>query len=191
VAERPYEHYSEAELLDLRRNLESSSRAVDREMKKYGRDAGGSFWEYEPYKEMEAKKGRIWDGISAVNAEFSERRQKRASTPRQAAASKPPAGWYKDPQREGGLRWWDGQAWTEHRKDASEPEPPTATGVVKWFNDEKGYGFITPSAGGADVFVHFSGIQGAGRRTLAEGATVQYGVVQGPKGPQAVNVRPV
>ena len=60
-------------------------------------------------------------------------------------------------------------------------------GVVKWFNESKGYGFIQ-RASGEDVFVHFSAIQGDGYRSLAEGATVEFDVEQGPKGLQAVNV---
>ena len=64
-----------------------------------------------------------------------------------------------------------------------------ATGTVKWFNDAKGFGFITPSDGSKDVFVHFSGIAGDGFKTLAEGANVEFEVEQGPKGPQAQNVR--
>jgi CspA family cold shock protein len=64
-----------------------------------------------------------------------------------------------------------------------------ATGVVKWFNDEKGFGFITPDEGGQDAFVHFSAIQGDGFRTLVEGARVEYDLGEGPKGPQATNVR--
>ena len=60
-------------------------------------------------------------------------------------------------------------------------------GVVQWFNDSKGYGFIQ-QANGEDVFVHFSEIQGDGHRTLAEGAAVEFDVQQGPKGLQAVNV---
>lgn len=63
-----------------------------------------------------------------------------------------------------------------------------ATGTVKWFNESKGFGFITPEDGGADVFVHFSAIQGKGFKTLLEGQAVTYDVEQGPKGPQAANV---
>ena len=62
------------------------------------------------------------------------------------------------------------------------------TGTVKWFSDEKGFGFITPEDGGKDLFVHFSGIAGSGFRTLAEGAKVSYDAETGPKGPKAVNV---
>jgi cold shock protein len=64
-----------------------------------------------------------------------------------------------------------------------------ATGVVKWFSDEKGFGFITPDDGGKDAFVHFSGIAGDGFRTLAEGAKVEYELGESAKGPQATNVR--
>ncbi len=61
-------------------------------------------------------------------------------------------------------------------------------GTVKWFNDSKGFGFITPEDGSKDCFVHFSAIQGSGFRTLAEGAKVEFDVVQGQKGPAAENV---
>jgi CspA family cold shock protein len=66
-----------------------------------------------------------------------------------------------------------------------------ATGTVKWFSDEKGYGFITPDDSGKDLFVHHSAIQSDGYRSLAEGAKVQYDAEQGPKGPQAVNVQAI
>jgi len=65
------------------------------------------------------------------------------------------------------------------------------TGTVKWFSDEKGYGFITPDDGSKDVFVHFKAIEGEGFRTLAENAKVSYEVEDGPKGPAASGVRPV
>ncbi|HEY9199911.1 MAG TPA: cold-shock protein [Gammaproteobacteria bacterium] len=63
-----------------------------------------------------------------------------------------------------------------------------ATGTVKWFNESKGFGFIAPSDGSADVFVHFSAIEGKGFKTLAEGQTVSYEVEKGPKGLQATRV---
>jgi CspA family cold shock protein len=66
-----------------------------------------------------------------------------------------------------------------------------ATGTVKWFNAEKGFGFISQDDGGADVFVHFSAITGEGYRELREGQKVDYEVTQGQKGPQAQNVRPM
>ncbi|MGD8346123.1 MAG: cold-shock protein [Lysobacterales bacterium] len=65
-----------------------------------------------------------------------------------------------------------------------------ATGTVKWFNESKGFGFISPTEGGKDVFVHFSAIKADGFRTLAEGQAVEFDVEDGPKGPQASNVTP-
>ena len=64
-----------------------------------------------------------------------------------------------------------------------------ATGTVKWFNAEKGFGFIEREGGGPDVFVHYSAITGSGYRELQEGQKVEFEVVQGQKGPQADNVR--
>jgi CspA family cold shock protein len=65
-----------------------------------------------------------------------------------------------------------------------------ATGKVKWFNDAKGFGFITPDGGGEDLFAHFSAIQGSGFKTLKEGQAVSFDVTTGPKGKQAANIRP-
>jgi CspA family cold shock protein len=66
-----------------------------------------------------------------------------------------------------------------------------ATGTVKWFNESKGFGFITQNEGGEDVFVHFSAIEGSGFKTLTEGQVVSYEVGTGPKGLQAQNVQPI
>ena len=66
-----------------------------------------------------------------------------------------------------------------------------ATGTVKWFSDEKGYGFITPDEGSKDLFVHFSNIGGEGFKTLSEGARVEYEAREGQKGPEATDVVPI
>ncbi|GGS12665.1 cold-shock protein [Streptomyces virginiae] len=66
-----------------------------------------------------------------------------------------------------------------------------ATGIVKWFNSEKGFGFIQQDDGGPDVFVHFSAIETTGFKSLEENARVEYSVSQGPKGPQAEKVVPL
>ncbi len=66
-----------------------------------------------------------------------------------------------------------------------------ATGTVKWFNAEKGFGFIAPDEGGADVFAHFSAINSSGYRSLEENQKVEFDVTQGPKGPQASSITPL
>jgi CspA family cold shock protein len=65
------------------------------------------------------------------------------------------------------------------------------TGTVKFFNNDRGFGFITPATGEKDVFVHFSNITGTGHKSLEDGQQVEFDVAQGPKGPEAQNVRPV
>lgn len=67
----------------------------------------------------------------------------------------------------------------------------TQTGTVKWFNESKGFGFIAPDDGGKDLFAHFKEIQGSGFKTLTENQSVAFEVTQGPKGPQASNIRSV
>jgi len=64
-----------------------------------------------------------------------------------------------------------------------------ATGTVKWFNDDKGFGFITPDEGAEDLFVHHSGVSGEGFRSLSEGMKVSYDTEAGDKGPKAINVK--
>jgi CspA family cold shock protein len=66
-----------------------------------------------------------------------------------------------------------------------------ANGTVKWFNDAKGYGFITPDDGGKDLFAHFSAVQGNGFKSLKENQKVSFDVSSGPKGPQATNIKPL
>jgi len=65
---------------------------------------------------------------------------------------------------------------------------PKTTGTVKWFNDAKGFGFVTPDDGGEDLFAHFSSIQMNGFKTLKEGQKVAFEIIQGPKGKQALNI---
>ncbi|TMG86524.1 MAG: cold-shock protein [Betaproteobacteria bacterium] len=66
-----------------------------------------------------------------------------------------------------------------------------ATGTVKWFNDSKGFGFITPDGGGKDLFAHFSAIQGEGHKSLRENQKVSFEVTNGPKGAQATSIKPL
>ena len=92
--------------------------------------------------------------------------------------------------KSGGCVWIRG---SDDRHQRSRPfivgrKEGMATGTVKWFNDAKGYGFITPDDGGEDLFAHFSAIQMNGFKTLKEGQKVQFEVVQGPKGKQASNI---
>jgi CspA family cold shock protein len=72
-----------------------------------------------------------------------------------------------------------------------ERQQDMATGTVKWFNDAKGYGFITPDGGGKDLFAHFSAIQGSGFKSLKDGQKVSFDVTTGPKGDQATNIKPL
>jgi cold shock protein len=72
-----------------------------------------------------------------------------------------------------------------------QKEQIMASGTVKWFNSEKGFGFISQDDGGADVFVHYSAIASSGYRSLDENQKVEFDLTQGPKGPQAENVRPL
>ncbi len=71
---------------------------------------------------------------------------------------------------------------------AVQGDNPKSTGTVKWFNDAKGFGFITPDDGGEDLFAHFSSIQMNGFKTLKEGQKVAFEIIQGPKGKQALNI---
>lgn len=75
--------------------------------------------------------------------------------------------------------------------DSKHKELMVATGIVKFFNDEKGFGFITPDEGGDDVFVHYSNIDGSGRRSLSNDAKVEFEVAPGRKGPEAIDVKEI
>jgi len=92
------------------------------------------------------------------------------------------------------VRYLDGPGVPHRRAPQDAPEEENtfmANGTVKWFNAEKGYGFITPDDSGADVFVHYSEIQSSGYRSLEENQRVSYSVTQGAKGPQATAVTPL
>jgi len=78
--------------------------------------------------------------------------------------------------------WQSGPKWSK--------ESHVSVGTVKWFNEKKGFGFITPDEGGDDLFVHHTNISGEGFRTLADGQKVEYDAAQGKKGMEATNVRP-
>lgn len=78
----------------------------------------------------------------------------------------------------------------QSRSSIRETEQTVATGKVKWFNDAKGFGFITPDDGGKDLFAHHSNIQMSGFKSLKENQQVQFDVVDGAKGPAAANIKP-
>jgi cold shock protein len=80
---------------------------------------------------------------------------------------------------------------TARSHQSKEVEMSTQTGIVKWFNEAKGFGFIKPDSGGNDVFAHFSQIESSGFKTLAENQRVEFEVTQGQKGPQASRIRPL
>jgi CspA family cold shock protein len=87
--------------------------------------------------------------------------------------------------------FWRFSALTRVIRDDPLKGNAMATGTVKWFNDAKGFGFITPEGGGADLFAHFSAIQSSGFKTLQENQKVEFDVVSGPKGLQAANIKPI
>jgi hypothetical protein len=118
VTDRPYRHYSEAELLDLRRQIESSLESVKREKRDYEKRVGSGFWNNEGYRDIELKEKNIWNEISAIDRELATRRNERASAakaPNRSSASprNAPEGWYPDPNAQGTLRRWTGSCWTQ------------------------------------------------------------------------------
>jgi cold shock protein len=86
--------------------------------------------------------------------------------------------------------WLVPRSWND-RSSANDREERMPEGTVKWFNADKGFGFIQPDSGGEDLFVHFSAIQTQGYKTLDEGQKVSFEVTQGQKGPQASDVQPL
>lgn len=78
-----------------------------------------------------------------------------------------------------------------HRAGLLKEKKKMAVGTVKWFNAEKGFGFIAPEDGSPDVFAHYSAITGSGYKSLDENQKVEFDLAQGPKGPQAENIRPM
>lgn len=112
MASGPYQHHSEAELLELRRALNGSINAVNREKRDYEKRVGVGFWDAAGYKEIEQKLKGIWNQVRDVDEELAARRRERASAP------SPPAGWYPDPNGRAPFRWWDGNTWTEHTTHA-------------------------------------------------------------------------
>jgi cold shock protein len=91
----------------------------------------------------------------------------------------------------GEIEWYGDTGPRAHQDQEREYRHMRITGTVKWFNDDKGFGFITPEDGSKDCFVHHSAIQGEGFKSLSEGDRVEFEVVQGPKGPAAENVQRV
>jgi cold shock protein len=84
-----------------------------------------------------------------------------------------------------------GNCWSEFNLTVLGSDREMATGQVKWFNDAKGFGFITPDDGGDDLFAHFSEVQAKGFKSLQENQRVSFEVKQGPKGKQAANIQPL
>lgn len=130
-----------------------------------------------------------WHALQA----FDLRRTRGTHTPVQVSRAAIASRWC----RPLALTWGEALRHQRERAQGSPPESPRkdmhdmAQGTVKWFNAEKGYGFIAQDGGGDDVFVHYSAIQSEGYRTLDEAQRVEFEITQGPKGPQAESVRAV
>ena len=128
---------------------------------------------------------RLLLAFSWLQLQFLARHERpRSVTPGRSAVSEDISPW------EGGGSPATREVWVADRP-LHESEIPMATGTVKWFNSEKGFGFIAPEGGGPDVFVHYSAIQSSGYRSLEENQRVEFEVTQGPKGMQADQVRPL